>query len=199
MRRSRCHNEVRHAALPRLWLMSDARIEDDLWQIIAHLPPGSGIILRDYHAPRHVRQARARRVAAFARRQGLIWLWSGSAREARALGADGVHAGRGQSLPRRAEARALVRSAPVHNLRALRQAERRGADMVLLSPVFPTASHPDARALGRFRAAALASATCLPVIALGGMTPQRARRMQALGLSGWAAISALSKNLPKPV
>jgi thiamine-phosphate pyrophosphorylase len=42
--------------------------------------------------------------------------------------------------------------------------------MVFLSPVFPTASHPGAPALGIVRWAGLAHQAGLPVLALGGVS-----------------------------
>ena len=73
-------------------------------------------------------------------------------------------------------------------------AQRAGADLLFLSPLFPTRSHPDARSLGRVRFAALAHATPLPVIALGGVTARHRRSLAALGAAGWAAIDGLTTN-----
>jgi thiamine-phosphate pyrophosphorylase len=81
-----------------------------------------------------------------------------------------------------------VRSAPAHDLAEIRAAERAGADFVFLSPVFPTRSHPGAEPLGPHRFAALACATRLPVIALGGMDEKRVRGLR--GAYGWAGIDA---------
>ncbi|HEU4968402.1 thiamine phosphate synthase [Sphingomonas sp.] len=72
----------------------------------------------------------------------------------------------------------------------MRAAERAGAALLFLSPVFPTRSHPDARALGPHHFARLAGPARTPVIALGGMTSTRFRRLPKLGAEGWAAIDA---------
>ncbi len=60
---------------------------------------------------------------------------------------------------------------------------------MLLSPVFPTRSHPDARTLGPTRFRLLARRANMPVIALGGMDQRGADR---LGWDRWAAIDGLS-------
>ncbi|MBV9884436.1 MAG: thiamine phosphate synthase, partial [Sphingomonadaceae bacterium] len=65
-----------------------------------------------------------------------------------------------------------------------------GADLLFLSPVYPTASHAGAQPLGLARFAWLARRTSLPVIALGGMNPARGRRLASFGAYGWAAIDA---------
>ncbi|MFC0307716.1 thiamine phosphate synthase, partial [Rhizorhabdus histidinilytica] len=77
-----------------------------------------------------------------------------------------------------------------HDLREIRAAERSSATALLLSPLHPTRSHPGAPALGRMRFAALARATRLPVIALGGVDLRRGRAAIAVGAYGWAAIDA---------
>jgi thiamine-phosphate pyrophosphorylase len=64
-------------------------------------------------------------------------------------------------------------------------AARNGATFVLLSPVFPTRSHPGARTLGRMRFSSLSRSSAIPVIALGGMDR---RRMWGLPAYGWAGI-----------
>jgi thiamine-phosphate pyrophosphorylase len=78
--------------------------------------------------------------------------------------------------------RGLLLTAAVHGRRGLARARRLRADAVLVSPVFPTRSHPGARALGPLRWAALARRAGRPAIALGGIGPGNAGR-----LPRWAA------------
>lgn len=77
----------------------------------------------------------------------------------------------------------MLRLVTVHSLRELGRVRR--ADQVLLSPVFATRSHSGARGLGIVRFHLLSARSPVPVIALGGMNPDRARR---LGWQRWAAI-----------
>jgi thiamine-phosphate pyrophosphorylase len=70
----------------------------------------------------------------------------------------------------------------------LRRAAAIGADAALLSPVFATASHPGAPALGPLAFAVLAGKAPLPVYALGGMTSENARRLNGARLAGIAGI-----------
>jgi thiamine-phosphate pyrophosphorylase len=64
------------------------------------------------------------------------------------------------------------------------------ADAVFLSPVFPTASHPDSHALSPVRANMIAAQSRVPVYALGGVSAHNARLLH--GFTGIAAIGALS-------
>jgi len=82
-------------------------------------------------------------------------------------------------------------SVSVHNTGAMIAARRAGVDVIFLSPVFPTRSHPGAPTLGPMRFATLARLARCPVIALGGMNAARFRRLKPLGAYGWAAIDAL--------
>jgi len=168
--------------LPRLWLMTDERVGEALWDALARLPRGSGVIFRHYRT--RDRRALFERVRAIARRRELVLLLAGSPREAAAWRADGVH---GRS-PHRRMPRPLLRTAPVHDARELAAAE---AHAVLISPVFETRSHPGGRTLGVPRFAALAQRATIPVIALGGVDAHRFRRLARLGAYGWAGIDAL--------
>jgi len=169
--------------LPRLWLMTDERMQDRLFPAIDRLPRRAGIVFRHYSLAEAERRPLFDRVRQVARRRGLVLLLAGSPVLALAWGADGSHGtGRGR--------RRGLRSSPVHDLSEIRAAERSGADLLFLSPVFPTRSHPDAPVLGQAGFARLARMTHLPVIALGGMNAERGRQLQVHGAYGWAAIDA---------
>ena len=171
-------------AAPKTWLFTDERLGgarpgDPLWRAVARLPRGAGIVLRHYGWPEPERRALLAALAAVARRRGLVLLGS------RIAGAPGgVHRPAHDPLAR---GRGLV-TAAAHGRRALLQAFARGADLVFLSPVFATASHPGARTLGAVRFGLAARGAPGPVVALGGMTAARARRLRPLGASGYAAI-----------
>ena len=169
---------LRRQPLPRLWLMTDERQGRDLWNALERLPKGAGVVFRHYSLASGDRRRLFRAVRVVARRRRLVLLVAGSA----LAGADGRHGVRGRGLI----------TAPAHDLPEVRAAERLGADLIFLSPVFPTRSHPGGRNLGRVRFGLIASRTATPIIALGGMTAERARGLRALGAYGWAAIDAWS-------
>jgi thiamine-phosphate pyrophosphorylase len=81
-------------------------------------------------------------------------------------------------------------AARVHNLRELRNALLRDVPLILLSPIFPTRSHPEWRPIPRMRAAALARLANRRLLALGGMDAKRYATIAPLGFIGWAGISA---------
>ena len=166
----------RRQPLPRLWLMTDERQDDALWRALERLPRRAGIVFRHYSLTPGARRALFERVRRIARARGLVLIVAGQPLP----GGDGSHNRPGHG----------IRTASAHNLRELRAAERAGADLVFLSPVHATRSHPGARALGPRRFALIAHQAKIPVIALGGMDAEKARTLG--GAYGWAAIDAWS-------
>ena len=190
----------RHPAVPKIWLISDARNDAQLEQVLAKLPRGSGLIYRHYHLSAGERRARFDRLDALARRRGHVVILSGTPREARRWRADGSYgspakagaSGLGCSLCNRLRSPPSrgrnLRLVTAHSLAEIAMARRARADMILLSPVFATRSHPGARTLGPLRFRLLAARAGVPVIALGGMDAARRCR---IGCTPWAAIDGL--------
>ena len=177
---------ARKSALPLLWLLSDARNDEQLENALHQLPRGSGFIYRHYHLPDAERFARFRHLRQVAKARGHTVILADSALTAREWGADGIYGAPRALYPRR---RDMLMLATAHNLQEIGLANSLGADAVLISPVFPTHSHPGAPSLGSVRFRMLAKHSRVPVIALGGMDPARAK---ALDWPRWAAIDGLS-------
>ena len=78
----------------------------------------------------------------------------------------------------------------VHDMAELRRAVLARTPMILLSPIYPTGSHPDWPAIPKMRAAAMARLARRRLLALGGMDDKRFARIRRLGFQAWAGISA---------
>jgi thiamine-phosphate pyrophosphorylase len=178
--------EPRRRAFPDLWLISDERNDAALEGALRRLPRGSGFIYRHYHLPDAERIARWFALRRIARARGHVLVLADSALTAREWGADGIYGAPRALYPTSGD---LLTLATAHDLADIAAANHMRADAVLLSPVFPTRSHPGAAALGPARFRLLAAHAQMPVIALGGMTPHTARR---LAWPRWAAIDGLS-------
>jgi thiamine-phosphate pyrophosphorylase len=166
--------------VPRLWLMTDERMGDALWHALGALPCGSGVVFRHYATDRSERRILFERIARIARRRRLVLIQAGPNHLGR--GAAGFHGGAGSGRG--------LRSVPAHNRREAIAGQRAGADMIFISPIHPTRSHPGGRTLGPLRAAMIARGLKPKTIALGGMDGARFRRLHRLGFHGWAAIDA---------
>jgi thiamine-phosphate pyrophosphorylase len=75
----------------------------------------------------------------------------------------------------------------VHSADDARRAADGGADYVFLGPIWETPTHQDRPALGTKALHGLP----IPVIAIGGITPERVRACRDAGAWGVAAVSAL--------
>lgn len=174
--------------LPAGFFMTDSVRQPDWPDILGRLPAGFGVILRDYHHPARADLAAA--IAALCATRDLVLLIAGDAALARKFGA-GLHmpekmAGR---LARESIAAGQLRTQAAHGAKGLVQAGRLAVDAALLSPVFPTASHPNAATLGPVRLAGLVRQAPVPVYALGGISAINVKRLKPSGISGYAGIS----------
>lgn len=121
-------------------------------------------------------------------------LVAGDAKLAAACGAAGLHLpeARAHEAPHwRARHPNWIITAAAHSIAGLLRAGMFGADAVFLSPVFPTASHPERAVLGPARAALMAAQALVPVYALGGIDARNAALLLHTRFQGLAAISAL--------
>jgi thiamine-phosphate pyrophosphorylase len=172
----------RAAGLPfALAFLTDDRRQTDIVSVLERLPSGRKIgpicvIFRHDRLPLTERFQLATECCDIARRNGHFFLM---ARAPLAI-ADGTH--------NLANMEAHFFSRSVHNLREGLAA--RNTDLALVSPVFATRSHPDARPLGIARAAAIAQRIRPAAFALGGITTHTSRRLEGTAFSGIAAIGA---------
>ncbi|MFC7536220.1 thiamine phosphate synthase [Sphingomonas sp. GCM10030256] len=149
----------RHPETPTAWLITDPRLDAELLAIIRRLPRGSGVLVRHHHLGPGERARLLRRIRRGAAGRQLVVVDETQGRTAR-----------------------------VHSAREIARARLQGARWLLVSPVFPTRSHPDWRPLPRMKAAALVRLAGHAAVALGGMDVHRFRQVAPLGFAGWAGI-----------
>jgi thiamine-phosphate pyrophosphorylase len=188
-------------ALPAIILMTDEHAPISPETVIPWLPRGGAVILRHYGEP--ARLTMARRLQVICRKHRLRLLIAGDARLAVAVRADGLHLP--EYLARNGDRRwqlwrrqGWLVTAAAHSPRAVRRALAAGIHAVLVSPVFATASHREAKPLGPLKFARLARLAPLPVYALGGITERRFRRLSGAGAAGWATVRGLSPHVRGP-
>lgn len=179
--------------LPRLWFFTDMRLGGSEAALIARLPPGTGVVLRNYGIAN--RTAWAHALVALCKRRRLTVLVAGDDKLAWTLRADGVHWPEKQSRAqvRRRCKRWLVTMA-VHGPGGVCVARHIHADAVFISPVFLTRSHPGRAGMGTVRAGLLIRQVLFPAIALGGVTSRSSRKVMTrkfyglAAIDGWAAL-----------
>ena len=139
--------------------------------------------------------ALARRILAATRSGGARLIVNDRVDVALAVGADAVQR-TGTSLPItdiRAVAGTRLRiGASVHALEEALEAERAGADWITFGPIYDT---PSKRRFGAPQGLVtlerVTAKTSRPVVAIGGITPERVREVLAAGARGVAVISGI--------
>jgi thiamine-phosphate diphosphorylase len=111
-----------------------------------------------------------------------------------ALAADGVHLGQ-EDLPPRV-ARPILRpgmllGVSTHSVEQARTAQAAGADYVAVGAMFPTATKPDFELVGPDLVRKLRAEIRVPLIGIGGLTPDNVGDVIRAGAAGVAVISAV--------
>ena len=160
-------------------------------QLCRRLPRGSLVIVR--HPDVAEQKTLLQQILPIAHARGIKVSVAGNLPFAVRFRADGLHLPERQLRQRgrfrlRALRQRFVISTACHSLPALRQAAQAGVDLALLSPLFPTESHPGRRALGLFTFRQWAKSAGLPVYALGGITVRNLRLVLTLPVAGVAGV-----------
>jgi thiamine-phosphate diphosphorylase len=183
--------------LPRLFAFTDARVRTlprlrQTAHVIASVGPAVALVARDPGAGGAALTDLTTLFVAEARPLEAAVFVAGRPDLAAALRLPGLHLRAGDlSIP---DARRLVPHAwigrAVHSATEGAEAVEEGADFLVAGSIFETASHPGRPAMGLAFLETIASLG-RPVIAIGGVTPERARRVKDAGAYGVAAITAL--------
>lgn len=168
---------------PREWLMTDERLGDRLWNAVAALPGGAGIVFRHYGTPKKEREALGRRLARECRERNLMFGLARDVPLAVSLDATLVH------NPSE-DPKELLFSRSAHSLAEAERACGEGASLIFLSPIYPTRSHPGRQPLAKVESRRIIALCPVPVVALGGMNRARFEERKADGFYGWAGIDA---------
>ncbi|HTM20429.1 MAG TPA: thiamine phosphate synthase, partial [Kofleriaceae bacterium] len=147
-----------------------------------------------YYAPS---AAAARMARAVTSRHGARLVIDDRIDVALAVGADGVHLGQ-TDVPladaRRIAGRLLI-GISTHDVDQVRAAVAGGADYLGFGPVYATASkvNPDpVQGIAGLRAA-VAAAGAVPIVAIGGITVERAAEVAATGAAAACVIAAVNR------
>lgn len=151
------------------------------------------VLVREHQMDSAQLLACASRIRLMTREYGARLIIHSQADIADAVDADGVHVasadiGELPYLHRWLGQRHMSLSASCHSAKDLIAAADNEADFALLSPVFPTQSHPGSACLGLECFRQLADVSRLPVIGLGGITVENRTSLAGYGV---AVITAL--------
>jgi thiamine-phosphate pyrophosphorylase len=195
--------------LPRLYAILDIDVTaakglHPLTIVDAWLAAGVRIVqLRAKHLTGGPMFDLAVRVGARCRAAGAMFIVNDRADVARLAEADGVHVGQTDLTPpdaRRVVGDAAVVGVSTHNDAQMREAMAWPVDYVAIGPVFATSSKhqpdPVVGLDGVRRARIIADERGLPLVAIGGITAERAPDVIGAGATAVALISDLLKGDP---
>ena len=136
----------------------------------------------------------AERLRARCRQAGVTFVMNDRVDLALVLEADGVHLGQDDLPPRLA--RPLLRPGMIlgvstHSVEQARRAQADGADYVAVGAMFPTQTKPDFELVGPALVRAVRPEIRVPLVGIGGITPQNAGDVIRAGADGVAVISAV--------
>ena len=164
----------------RLILVTDDLRTVDPLDMVRTLPWGSTVIARSKSLGRL--EELVTRLHPFCARNGIPLLAATDLKTATVLGVDGVHlseqAVRFARLSSGSWRKRWIVTASAHSVTAVRRARALGVDRILISPVFPTKSHPGAQTLGPMGYRRLAQHAPEQACPLGGVTPKTLRRLK---------------------
>ena len=136
----------------------------------------------------------AERLRARCREAGVTFVMNDRVDLAVAVEADGVHLGQDDLPPRLA--RPLLRPGMIlgvstHSVEQAHRAQADGADYVAVGAMFPTGTKPDFELVGPALVRAVRGEIRVPLVGIGGITPDNAGQVIAAGADGVAVISAV--------
>jgi thiamine-phosphate pyrophosphorylase len=149
---------------------------------------------REKGLSRRARYEEARRLRDLTRTVGALLIVNDELDLAVAVEADGLHLGQ-EDLPlplaRRHLGRGRLIGISTHTLEEAMQAARDGADYLAVGPVFPTATKSVREPVGCAAIQRVRAAVSLPLVAIGGITPDNAGAVVRAGADSLAVVSAV--------
>lgn len=184
---------------PRLLLITDRHQASRPLPEVVEAACAAGcrwVSVRDKDMAAGERRALARQLVRIGHHYGATVTLHGDIATAEAARADGVHVvpGTAPGAVRQILGKEMLIGASVHSWAEAERAQEDGADYVTVSPVFETASKPGyGPAIGLDILGEFCDALRLPVVALGGVTPETAGPCLDAGASAVAVMGEIMR------
>lgn len=165
-------------------------------RVLAVVAGGATLVqYRDKPAPPAARRRRAEALVRACHAAGVPLIVNDDVTLAAETGAAGVHLGRDDAPLAEARAalgtQALIGVSCYDSLARAREAVAAGADYVAFGSVYPSSTKPGAVRCSLEVIAAAHAELSVPIVAIGGITPENAKPVVAAGASLLAVIGAL--------
>lgn len=167
-----------------------------LHRVEAALRGGAGVVqYRNKSADHYLQHRQAEAIARACRRSGACFIVNDSVPLAADIDADGVHLGSGdadiETARRVLGPGKLIGVSCYDQLSRAREAQAGGADYVAFGSFFASGTKPGARRADVELLASARRALAVPIVAIGGITPENAQALIAAGADALAVVRAL--------
>ena len=177
--------------IPYIWFLTDSIKTKTPLDTSRKLPVNSGILIRSYNIENE--KTIIKNIINLKKRKLHTVLVSG--RHKSRSNIDGAH------LPSWLNSSFFINkkliSMSAHGPRDIRKSINIKADIIFISPIFDTTSHPESKNIGVIKLGLIAKLFKKPVIALGGINDNNISRLKGLPIVGCAGIDAFNTQLTK--
>jgi thiamine-phosphate pyrophosphorylase len=177
--------------LPKIFFFTDRKRLDDVFEVVTNLPKNSAVIIREYDLNFTKRLNFALKIRDIAKKNSLKILVGKDAKLAAKIKADGLHLSDLEGFRRFNHYlnKNLLVSYSCHSEKSIRKAQKYGCNLIFYSPIFPTKSHPNQKAIGVLALRKLTLKTKIPIYALGGVSIQNIKILRNSRVAGFGGIS----------
>ncbi|MBT5767321.1 thiamine phosphate synthase [Pseudemcibacter sp.] len=188
------NRESRFDNMPRVIFITDNGAQPYPEDVIERLPKNSMVILRDYDLETRANLGKALRYMC--KTKGIKFFVAGDIKLALMLDADGIHLPEfmlSEAEKIKQDYPSMLISVAAHKEETIVEAERLNLFASLLSPIYPTKSHPETfedigKTIGIKRLNEVCEKYKIPVYALGGINKETAQELIYSNIAGIAGI-----------
>ena len=180
------HKIYTKSKIPHLWLFTDDIKTQNLQKFLAKIPQNSGIVIRNYLSEDRLKIIES--IRRNSKRKNLTLLIGEKSNRIRDI--SGLHLPKWHYQKRKINKKQIL-SISAHGIIDKRRIINSKADLIFLSPIFRTSSHPNSRPLGTIKFGLIARQFSKPVIALGGINKNNIKKLKNLPIEGVAGIDFL--------
>ena len=179
--------------LPKVIIIFDDESFDKKKLLKLKIPKKSAFLLRSYETKK--RKKIAKQLLNFCKMKKIKLLIGSDIKLAEDINADGIHFPEYMVKKNKINwtyiknvksNKKWIITTAAHNIQSLKKAEELNIDAALLSPVFPSKSHPNNKSLGLNKFLKIVKKTKLPIYALGGINIKNVKLLIETDIIGYA-------------
>ncbi|PPR37969.1 MAG: Thiamine-phosphate synthase [Alphaproteobacteria bacterium MarineAlpha6_Bin4] len=179
--------------LPKVILIFNDNFFDKKKFMNLKIPKKSALLLRSYNSKD--RNKIAKQLLKFCKMKKIKLLIGSDIKLAEKINADGIHFPEYMlnkniinkiAIKKIKSRKNKIITSAAHSLKSIKKAECFGIDAALLSPIFPSKSHPKVKNLGLKKLNKILQKIELPIYALGGINLKNVKSLSKTGIIGYA-------------